>query len=253
LGVGGGRATGWPPRRALALAGLAAVIVVGVAAAGRVTAQSADTVACPLGLPPAGKAARVLRVMDGDTIRVAYEDERDGTVRYLGINAPERSRPFYHEATAANEALVDGADVFLEADELDEDSFNRQLRYVYLTDGTFVNAQLLADGMAVLDVRPPNDRWHACLALHERMARRAQTGLWLGRVFLPFLGDPRWCVDLNTASSEQLQLIVHIGPERARQIMEGRPWQRVEDLDQLPGIGAQRLRDILAQGLACVR
>jgi competence protein ComEC len=60
------------------------------------------------------------------------------------------------------------------------------------------------------------------------------------------------CVDLNTASRERLQEIVHIGPERAEEIERLRPFRRVEDLQRVTGIGPARLRDVIAEGVACV-
>ena len=62
-------------------------------------------------------------------------------------------------------------------------------------------------------------------------------------------GDPQ-CVDINTATSDLLQLIVHIGPERAQAIIDGRPWASIDQLDQISGIGPARLDDIRRQGLA---
>lgn len=61
------------------------------------------------------------------------------------------------------------------------------------------------------------------------------------------------CVDINTASAESLDAIVHIGPSRAADIIALRPFSSVEDLTRVSGIGASRLADILAEGLACVR
>lgn len=65
------------------------------------------------------------------------------------------------------------------------------------------------------------------------------------------------CVDLNTASFEELQEIIHIGPERALQIVEERtvrPFRSVDELrHRIEGIGENRLQDIKAQGLACVK
>lgn len=61
------------------------------------------------------------------------------------------------------------------------------------------------------------------------------------------------CVDINTASAEALDAIVHVGPSRAADIIALRPFSSVEDLTRVSGIGASRLADILAEGLACVR
>ena len=60
------------------------------------------------------------------------------------------------------------------------------------------------------------------------------------------------CVDLNTASKEELQRIVHIGASRAEAVIKMRPLKSVEALDDVSGISASRLSDIVAQNLACV-
>jgi len=60
------------------------------------------------------------------------------------------------------------------------------------------------------------------------------------------------CVDLNRADLEALQRIVHIGPDRARQIIAMRPIRTVRDLQRISGVGSGRLRDIETQRLACV-
>jgi competence protein ComEC len=60
------------------------------------------------------------------------------------------------------------------------------------------------------------------------------------------------CVDLNTASSGDLQEIIHIGPDRAESVVSGRPWSSVRALNRIHGIGHGLLGDIKAQGLACV-
>jgi competence protein ComEC len=63
------------------------------------------------------------------------------------------------------------------------------------------------------------------------------------------------CVDINRAPERELVRIIHIGPDRARQIVRlraERPFTRVEELVRVRGIAAARLRDIVAQGVACV-
>ncbi len=66
-------------------------------------------------------------------------------------------------------------------------------------------------------------------------------------------GSVEDCVDINTASVESLDAIVHIGPSRAADIVALRPFTSVEDLTRVSGIGDARLADIVAEGLACVR
>lgn len=57
-------------------------------------------------------------------------------------------------------------------------------------------------------------------------------------------------IDINTASYGELLEIVHIGPERAENIIALRPFERVEELIEVEGIGAARLDDILTEGKA---
>jgi competence protein ComEC len=63
---------------------------------------------------------------------------------------------------------------------------------------------------------------------------------------------PSNCVNINTASHENLQRIIHIGPVRATELISLRPFASVDHLTRVNGIAAGRLRDIKAQGLACV-
>ena len=59
-------------------------------------------------------------------------------------------------------------------------------------------------------------------------------------------------VDVNSASVEELQLIIQIGPVRAADLINKRPFFSLDDLVRIDGIGPSRLADIKAQGLACI-
>jgi len=106
----------------------------------------------------------VTKVFDGDTLRLATGEK----VRLIGIDAPEteysykdqrekrkRSPEYYQEARRATQflkELVEGKRVRLEFDLEKRDKYDRLLAYVYLPDGTFVNAEILKEGYA----RPMN-------------------------------------------------------------------------------------------------
>ncbi|SIQ36153.1 competence protein ComEC [Alkalispirochaeta americana] len=62
---------------------------------------------------------------------------------------------------------------------------------------------------------------------------------------------PPLCIDINTATIEELSRLIHISDTRARQIMERRPFTSRQDLLDVPGIGPGRLREIEDQGLIC--
>jgi len=60
------------------------------------------------------------------------------------------------------------------------------------------------------------------------------------------------CVNINSASLEELDEIVWIGPATAQKIIDARPFDDVDDLDKVSGIGDVKVGDIKAEGLACV-
>jgi predicted flap endonuclease-1-like 5' DNA nuclease len=68
----------------------------------------------------------------------------------------------------------------------------------------------------------------------------------------PSQPGPETCVNINTASADELTRIVHIGPARAQDLAAKRPFVTVDDLVRIDGIGPARLADIKAQALACV-
>jgi DNA uptake protein ComE-like DNA-binding protein len=58
-------------------------------------------------------------------------------------------------------------------------------------------------------------------------------------------------IDINTADLEALEAIPHVGRERARSIVERRPWERLDQLTAIDGIGPKRLEAIRASGAVC--
>ena len=68
---------------------------------------------------------------------------------------------------------------------------------------------------------------------------------------VPTEGENR-CIDLNVASSAELQEISGIGQAYAQAIIDQRPFESVEELLDIKGIGQGTLSAIQEQGLACV-
>jgi competence protein ComEA len=54
-------------------------------------------------------------------------------------------------------------------------------------------------------------------------------------------------VNVNTATAAELQTIRGIGPALAQRIIEGRPYQSVEDLDRVRGIGEVLMTELRQQ------
>jgi micrococcal nuclease len=136
---------------------------------------------------PTGEAT-LLRVVDGDTIRVLLDGVEE-SVRYIGIDTPEPNpasaatpEPFADEATTANRLLVEGGGrLVLERDVSERDRYGRLLRNVWVDDGgrwTLVNLALVADGFARVTTYPPDVRYVEVLVAAQRAAREAGRGIW---------------------------------------------------------------------------
>ncbi len=51
-------------------------------------------------------------------------------------------------------------------------------------------------------------------------------------------------VSLNNASQAELESLPRVGPALAKRIMDGRPYQRIEDLDRVRGVGPNMLEHL---------
>lgn len=131
--------------------------------------------------PPSSVAkAVVVRAVDGDTLEFS-DGER---VRLIGINTPESVDPrrsveaYGKEAAAYTQQLTAGQEVFYVPGRTPRDRYGRLLAWVWLPDGTFLNALLVRDGYAQVYTFSDNPD-HADLLLEcQREAREASRGLW---------------------------------------------------------------------------
>ncbi len=134
----------------------------------------------------------VRQVFDGDTLELS-----DGRrVRLLGINTPELghddrpSEPFAEPAKTFLESLAPpGAPVRLRLDAESHDRYGRLLAHVFLNDGANVQAELLAAGLAMTLVVPPNEWNHRCYHSIEDAARRESRGIWRLDRFRPVAAE----------------------------------------------------------------
>ena len=131
---------------------------------------------------PAGVDLAVDRVVDGDTIVVSG----GRTVRLIGVDTPETKDPrrpvgcFGKEASHFTASLLPrGTPVRLVGDVEQRDRYDRTLAYVYrLSDGLFVNAELLRRGYAEVLTIAPNVAHAPEFAALAGSARASGTGLW---------------------------------------------------------------------------
>jgi micrococcal nuclease len=135
---------------------------------------------------PSGSVAsgRVVRVIDGDTVRVRFERGTE-TVRYIGVDTPESVKPgtpvqcFAKRAAAFNRNLVSGRAVRLRFGPERRDRYGRLLAYVYV-DGSkrSVSATLVARGYGHVLTIPPNTEHAVLFNRLQRRAKRRGLGLW---------------------------------------------------------------------------
>jgi len=135
----------------------------------------------------------VARAVDGDTLFL----ENNERVRLIGIDTPEmhesskldrdvqRSgqdaaaiKQLGRQSYGFTRKLVEGKRVRLEFDAERFDKYKRLLAYVYLEDGTFVNAEIVKQGYASLLTIPPNVKYAELFRRLYQEARENRRGLW---------------------------------------------------------------------------
>jgi micrococcal nuclease len=137
-------------------------------------------------LLPADSTARVVEVIDGDTVKLASGRE----VRLVGIQAPKlplgrrgfTEWPLAGEAKAKLEALTNGKTVTLHYGGAREDRHGRLLAHLTASDGkpeeSWAQGEMLRAGLARVYSFPDNRALVAEMLALEREARAARRGIW---------------------------------------------------------------------------
>lgn len=144
----------------------------------------------------------VVEVKDGDSIMVRLPDETTSSVRYMGIDAPEKGKELFQAAWDRNRKLVEGREVWLELEPMEdgflEDRDGRLLAYVFTEELQTAPVQLtlVREGLALFDLRDVVERelgpgsflirYAEELLGAQVEAARAKLGLW---------GLPQFCPD----------------------------------------------------------
>lgn len=178
------------PRRTLAAAGLALAAFL----AGReLTHGSSAPAAVDPGavespaIPADAFAARVVRVVDGDTLLASPAGGSGAVrVRVIGVDTPETVKPdtpvrcYGPQASAFTKHLLPAGSVIRAAHEPggDLDRYGRQLWDVWLPDGRFLESVLAAAGAARAYPYPPQVEHAGLIARLAAQARAQRRGLW---------------------------------------------------------------------------
>ena len=126
----------------------------------------------------------VLKVIDGDTIKIEYGGKSE-TVRLIGVDTPETVHPnkpvepFGPEASAFLKNMLKGESVYLRFGEEKRGKYGSLLAYIYRApDAIFVNLEIVRQGYG----RSYRQFPHKHLQIfnnYEKIAREVGKGLWL--------------------------------------------------------------------------
>ena len=123
-----------------------------------------------------------VRVIDGDTIVLSNGEK----VRLIGVDTPETKHSqkpveyYGKEATAFTKKMVGGKVVKLKYDVQRRDEYDRLLAYVYLMNGTFLNAEIIKQGYGYAYTVFPFKHVEQ-FRQYEKEAREKKLGLWADR------------------------------------------------------------------------
>jgi micrococcal nuclease len=131
----------WPLLRSLALSSLVAAAVTFNVAHAQVSPTT---------------AADVVRVIDGDTVDVRFDNGTRERLRLIGMDSPEVVDPrkpvqcFGRQASQHAHELLDGQSVSIETDPSQgyRDIYGRYLAYIWLPDGRNFGEVMIGDGYA---------------------------------------------------------------------------------------------------------
>ena len=127
---------------------------------------------------------KVIDFSDGDTIRVDMSGKTE-TIRFIGVDTPETHDPrkavqcFGLKAAEYTKNRIGKNAVRLESDPLNtnRDRYNRLLRYVYLPDGSLINADIIKDGYGFAYTSFPFSKMDEFEKLQSN-AKDQNLGLW---------------------------------------------------------------------------
>ena len=117
--------------------------------------------------------AKVVRIIDGDTIDATYKDSTY-RLRLCGIDAPEYGQDFYAEAKDALSKLIANQDIVIDYN--GEDLHGRTVGVIYRNaDCLNINREMVREGMAWNYIDYSSDKE---LPKLENEAREKHLGLW---------------------------------------------------------------------------
>jgi len=127
----------------------------------------------------------VTYIVDGDTFDMVDSNNNIIRIRPIGIDTDEikdnshgKKGPYAVPAKEYLSKLIYHKIVRLEMDVQKKDQYDRVLAYVFVNDTTFVNAEMIKHGYAVMLTIPPNIKYVDYFYQLQQEAREAKKGMW---------------------------------------------------------------------------
>jgi endonuclease YncB( thermonuclease family) len=117
----------------------------------------------------------VTHILQGNVVEILGGTNSDKLV-LLGFDKLEPA--FAEEATQWLTEQLTGAKIRVELDIKQRNSNGYLLAYVYMPDGSLLNAQVFAKGYAKLKMTTPNIRWNELLSYVQNGAKNEKVGVW---------------------------------------------------------------------------
>lgn len=123
---------------------------------------------------------KVVKIKDGDTFVLLFDDKSQVTVRLAYIDCPEKGQAYYQKAKDYTSKMIFGSTI--KCTLIKKEKYQRFLGIAYLPDGSQLNEMLVRQGFAWdYKAYSANTR----MQLLEQKARDEKLGLWQGEAPQP--------------------------------------------------------------------
>lgn len=121
----------------------------------------------------------VVKVYSGAVIKLRPQTDKgkDVKVRYTGVDAPDKGKPFFEMCCNANRLLVENRKVRVQSDAVVTEAGGRPLLYVYAGE-VFINAELIKNGYGLVAAHDGNFQNRDFFLALQQEARKNRKGLW---------------------------------------------------------------------------
>ena len=141
-----------------------------------------------LHIDPGYSFIQVKKVYDGDTILLVNGNK----IRLLGINTPEVEGRYKSASEAGGEAAKQwlkksllNQKVRVEIDVEKHDKYSRILAHVFTANKQHINLELVKNGLASVNIHPPNLKYTDELLAAQKHAEQTQLGIWSHQEYAP--------------------------------------------------------------------